>query len=111
MKSSLVLPRSQILVSNDISRVLNPFPQHNNVTRAHHGTEGGYADKSIRSLVEENRIKTRIASARSGYLFDMGNERPCVCESRRIRPPASVITLNPAIRDRVKSGHREWQKT
>ena len=23
----------------------------------------------------------------------------------------SVITLNPAIRDRVKSGHREWQKT
>ena len=24
---------------------------------------------------------------------------------------SSVITLNPAIRDRVKSGHREWQKT
>ena len=24
---------------------------------------------------------------------------------------ASVITLNPAIRDRVKSGHKEWQKT
>jgi hypothetical protein len=24
---------------------------------------------------------------------------------------ASVITLNPAIRDRVKSGHREWPKT
>jgi hypothetical protein len=23
----------------------------------------------------------------------------------------SVITLNPAIRDRVKSGHREWPKT
>ena len=24
---------------------------------------------------------------------------------------ASVITLNPAIRDQVKSGHREWPKT
>ena len=24
---------------------------------------------------------------------------------------SSVITLNPAIRDRVKSGHREWPKT
>jgi len=24
---------------------------------------------------------------------------------------ASVIGLNPAIRDRVKSGHREWPKT
>jgi len=24
---------------------------------------------------------------------------------------ASVIRLNPAIRDRVKSGHREWPKT
>ena len=24
---------------------------------------------------------------------------------------ASVIRLNPAIRDRVKSGHREWHKT
>ena len=23
----------------------------------------------------------------------------------------SVTTLNPAIRDRVKSGHREWPKT
>ena len=23
----------------------------------------------------------------------------------------SVITLNPAIRDQVKSGHREWPKT
>jgi len=24
---------------------------------------------------------------------------------------ASVIRLNPAIRDRVKSGHRDWPKT
>jgi hypothetical protein len=27
------------------------------------------------------------------------------------REATSVITLNPAIRDRVKSGHREWPKT
>jgi hypothetical protein len=26
-------------------------------------------------------------------------------------PKASVIRLNPAIRDQVKSGHREWPKT
>jgi hypothetical protein len=27
------------------------------------------------------------------------------------RAPASVIRLNPAIRDRVKGGHRAWPKT
>jgi phosphoribosyl-dephospho-CoA transferase len=30
---------------------------------------------------------------------------------RKEKFTASVITLNPAIRDRVKRGHREWPKT
>ena len=40
------------------------------------------------------------------YAKELSNTR-----ERSVTPNASVITLNPAIRDRVKSGHREWPKT
>jgi exonuclease SbcD len=54
---------------------------------------------SLLTIVQQHQIDTLLIA---GNIFDSqhpSGESP------------SVITVNPAIRDRVKSGHREWPKT
>jgi hypothetical protein len=67
---------------------------------------------------DDGLIVTFSDGTRAGYVVEelllLRPRRERVEEpqkSDRLFTIASVITLNPAIRDRVKSGHREWPKT
>jgi hypothetical protein len=63
---------------------------------------------SVRGLQKKEYTQTQIeASLSAAY----GVDQQLIEDGTYFVATSSVITLNPAIRDRVKSGHREWQKT
>jgi transposase len=69
-----------------------------------------------RHLVMFEGILQADAFAGFNKLYQRGTiqEAPCLAHIRRNffdLMKASVITLNPAIRDQVKTGHRDWPKT
>jgi bifunctional ADP-heptose synthase (sugar kinase/adenylyltransferase) len=71
--------------------------------------EDNFGDMAQKTYDAEG-IDTRFLIRTQGG--STGAARGSSCRSQAARTPlSSVITLNPAIRDRVKSGHREWPKT
>jgi transcriptional regulator with XRE-family HTH domain len=74
----------------------------------------GYAPLEIRPYINHPRSVVLIETEHKAFdKLEAPNKRlwfACLPDgSLEISP--SVITLNPAIRDRVRSGHREWPKT